>query len=53
LTINRGVMDIQPVNGDVAAANQINKIIGLLTAAPDYAIVARKPQAGIARGQGA
>lgn len=53
LTINRGVMDIQPLNGDVAAANQINKIIGLLTAAPDYAIVARKPQAGIARGQGA
>jgi SAM-dependent methyltransferase len=53
LTINRGVMDIQPVNEDVAAASQINKIVGLLTAAPDYAIVARKPQAGIARGQGA
>ncbi|WP_136257578.1 methyltransferase domain-containing protein [Rhodanobacter lindaniclasticus] len=53
LTLNRGVMDIQPVNEDIAAANQINRIVGLLTAAPDYAIVARKPQAGIAHGQGA
>lgn len=53
LTLNRGVMDIQPVSEDIAAANQINKIVGLLTAAPDYAIVARKPQARIAHGQGA
>jgi hypothetical protein len=44
-------MDIQPVNGDVAAANQINKIIGLLTAAPDYAIVARKPRPETTHGQ--
>ncbi len=53
LTQNRGVFDIQPVGEDVAAANQINKIVGLLTAAPDYAIVARKPRPEIAQGQGA
>jgi O-antigen chain-terminating methyltransferase len=53
LTQNRGVFDIQPVGEDVAAANQINKIVGLLTAAPDYAIVARKPRSELAHGQGA
>jgi O-antigen chain-terminating methyltransferase len=53
LTLNRGVFDIQPVGEDVVAANQINKIVGLLTAAPDYAIVARKPHAEVVHGQGA
>lgn len=53
LTLNRGVFDIRPVGEDVAAANQINKIVGLLTAAPDYAIVARKPHADVVLGQGA
>ncbi|MEO9228669.1 MAG: methyltransferase domain-containing protein [Devosia sp.] len=43
LTQNREVFDIQPVDEEVAGSSQINKIIGLLTAAPDYAIVARKP----------
>lgn len=47
LTQNRGVLDIQPVDDDVAAASQINKIVGLLTAAPDYAIVARKPELSV------
>lgn len=42
LTRNRGVVDIQPVAEGVAGASQINKIVDLLTAAPDYAIVARK-----------
>lgn len=51
LTVNRGVFDIQPVGEEVAAASQINKIVGLLTAAPDYAIVARKPHVEIAHGQ--
>jgi len=53
LTQNRGVFDIQPVGEEVAASNQINKIVGLLTAAPDYAIVARKPRPEIAGGKGA
>lgn len=53
LTQNRAVFDIQPVGEEVAAANQINKIVGLLTAAPDYAIVARKPGPEITHGQGA
>lgn len=53
LTQNRGVFDIRPVGEEVAAANQINKIVGLLTAAPDYAIVARKPHPEVAHGQGA
>jgi SAM-dependent methyltransferase len=53
LILNRGVFDIQPVGEDVAAASQINKIVGLLTAAPDYAIVARKPHAEVMHGQGA
>ncbi len=53
LTQNRAVFDIQPVGGEVAAADQINKIVGLLTAAPDYAIVARKPRPEITHGQGA
>jgi len=52
LTLNRGVFDIQPMSEDVAGASQINKIVGLLTAAPDYAIVARKPCLEAARGQG-
>lgn len=52
LTQNRGVFDIQPVGEDVAGASQINKIVGLLTAAPDYAIVARKPHPGAALEQG-
>ena len=52
LTLNRGVLDIQPVGEDVAAASQINKIVGLLTAAPDYAIVARKPHPEVVHGQG-
>lgn len=42
LTQNRAVFDIQPVDEDVAGSSQINKVVGLLTAAPDYAIVARK-----------
>lgn len=52
LTQNRGVFDIQPVSEDVAGASQINKIVGLLTAAPDYAIVARKPCQETVHGQG-
>lgn len=52
LTQNRGVFDIQPVGEDVAGASQINKIVGLLTVAPDYAIVARKPRPEAVRGQG-
>jgi O-antigen chain-terminating methyltransferase len=51
LTQNRAVFDIQPVGGEVAAADQINKIVGLLTAAPDYAIVARKPRPETTHGQ--
>jgi SAM-dependent methyltransferase len=51
LTLNRGVLDIQPVGEEVAAASQINKIVGLLTAAPDYAIVARKPPSDSAQGK--
>jgi SAM-dependent methyltransferase len=42
LTLNRGVTDIQPVDEGSAGSSQINKIVGMLTAAPDYAIVARK-----------
>lgn len=52
LTLNRGVFDIQPVGEDVAGASQINKIVDLLIAAPDYAIVARKPYPEAAHGQG-
>jgi len=52
LTQNRGVLDIQPVDEDVAGASQINKVVGLLTAAPDYAIVARKPCPEAVHGQG-
>lgn len=51
LTQNRGVSDIQPVDEEVAGADQINKIVGLLTAAPDYAIVARKPRPEDVQGQ--
>jgi len=53
LTQNRGVFDIQPVDEGVAGSSQINKIVGLLTAAPDYAIVARKPHLLATQGQGA
>jgi O-antigen chain-terminating methyltransferase len=52
LSQNRGVFDIQPVGEDVAGASQINKIVGLLTAAPDYAVVARKPGPKVVREQG-
>jgi SAM-dependent methyltransferase len=52
LTQNRQVFDIQPVAEDVAGANQINKVVGLLTAAPDYAVVARKPRAEALHMQG-
>lgn len=52
LTQNRQVFDIQPVDDDVAGANQINKVVGLLTAAPDYAVVARKPCPEAPHGQG-
>ena len=51
LTQNRGVFDIQPVDENVAGSSQINKIVGLLTAAPDYAIVARKPDLSSAQAQ--
>lgn len=51
LTQNRAVFDIQPVGEEVAAADQINKIVGLLTVAPDYAIVARKPRPETTHGQ--
>lgn len=43
LTQNREVADIHRLDDDVAGSSEINKIIGLLTAAPDYAIIARKP----------
>ena len=51
LTVNRGAADILPVDEAVAASEQINKIIGMLTAAPDYAIVARKPRLSAAHPQ--
>jgi SAM-dependent methyltransferase len=51
LTRNRGVFDIQPVDESVAGASQINKIVELMTAAPDYAIVARKPCPEAVHGQ--
>lgn len=43
LSKNRGVSGIQPVGDDVDGSSQINEIIRMLTIAPDYAIVARKP----------
>jgi O-antigen chain-terminating methyltransferase len=43
LTSHRGSPDLRPVPGDVPGAEQINQMIAWFTAAPDYAVVARKP----------
>ena len=43
LSEHRGVPDIQRVSEDVPGAAQINQMIEWFTAAPDYAVIARKP----------
>jgi len=43
LTENRRVSDIQPVSESVPGAEQINLMAAWFTAAPDYAVIARKP----------
>lgn len=43
LSEHRGVPDIQRVSEDVPGATQINQMIEWFTAAPDYAVIARKP----------
>ncbi|MHA6204603.1 methyltransferase domain-containing protein [Dyella soli] len=42
LTANRGVVEIEDVPAETAAAPQLNQLLALLRAAPDYAIVAYK-----------
>lgn len=43
LTEHRRVSDIQPVSESVPCAEQINLMAAWFTAAPDYAVIARKP----------
>ena len=43
LSEHRGVAAIAPVSDDVPGAVQINQMIEWFTAAPDYAVIARKP----------
>lgn len=43
LSENRGVPALEFVAEDVPGASQINQLIGLITAPPDYAVVAVKP----------
>jgi SAM-dependent methyltransferase len=43
LSEHRGVPDIQSVSEDIPGAAQINQMIEWFTAAPDYAVIARKP----------
>ena len=42
---NRGIYPVDPVPGDAPGAETINKLLGMLQAAPDYAIVARSVEA--------
>lgn len=43
LSENRGVPELEKVAEDVPGAQQINQLIGMVTAPPDYAVVAIKP----------
>ena len=43
LSENRGVPELEKVADDVPGAQQINQLIGMVTAPPDYAVVAIKP----------
>ena len=43
LAEHRGVPDVEFLPEDVAGAKQINQLIGLVTAPPDYAVIAVKP----------
>lgn len=42
LSKDRGAPELTPVSGDVPGAAQINQMVAWFTAAPDYAVVARK-----------
>jgi len=42
LSANRGVPTLEPVAEDVPGATQINQLIGMVTAPPDYAVAAMK-----------
>jgi len=43
LTANRGTPDLMPVSDQVPGAAQINQMVAWFTAAPDYAVIGRKP----------
>ena len=43
LSDDRGSPDLAPVSEDVPGSAQINQMVAWFTAAPDYAVVARKP----------
>lgn len=42
LTQNRGVQHAEPLSSEVPGAVQLNQLLGMLQASPDYAVVGRK-----------
>ena len=49
LAEHRGVPEVEFLPEDVAGAKQINQLIGLVTAPPDYAVIAIKPALNFAQ----